>query len=108
MINHFFNFLIEIETVHHDDIATAEAGNFDVSAHTDDLEEFAVSCAGMGFFHLDDVVKVVFQPFHQYGTSCILTADGTLGRPGIVRIAPVKATMKPAPAERLTSRIVIG
>ena len=32
---------------------------------------------------------------------------GTFGRPGMVMISPVFTTMKPAPAETLTSRTVI-
>ena len=34
----------------------------------------------------------------------MLSAEGTLGRPGMVMISPQIATMKPAPAERRTSR----
>ena len=33
------------------------------------------------------------------------SAAGTLGSPGMVMISPVRQTMKPAPAETLTSRI---
>ena len=39
-------------------------------------------------------------------STSILTAAGTFGRPGIVMIAPVRATMKPAPAEILRLRTV--
>ena len=42
------------------------------------------------------------------GKTSILSAAGTFGRPGIVKIEPVKATIKPAPAEILTSFIVIS
>ena len=34
----------------------------------------------------------------------IESAAGTFGRPGMVMISPQMATMKPAPAERRTSR----
>ena len=34
------------------------------------------------------------------------SAAGTLGRPGMVRISPVRATRKPAPAETLIFRTV--
>ena len=37
----------------------------------------------------------------------ILSAAGAFGSPGIVIISPVKTTIKPAPAERVTSRTVI-
>ena len=36
-----------------------------------------------------------------------MTAAGTFGRPGIVIIEPVNATMNPAPEDNLTSLIVI-
>ena len=39
--------------------------------------------------------------------TCIFSADGTLGRPGIVMMSPVLATRKPAPALTLRSRTVI-
>ena len=38
--------------------------------------------------------------------SSIKTAAGTFGKPGIVIMAPVNGTMKPAPADNLTSLIV--
>ena len=37
----------------------------------------------------------------------IFSAAGTFGRPGIVIMSPVSATMKPAPAETLRLRTVI-
>ena len=43
-----------------------------------------------------------------YYSSSIFTAAGTLGNPGIVIIEPVKATTNPAPADNLTSLIVIS
>ena len=36
----------------------------------------------------------------------ILLAAGTLGRPGIVIMSPLKATINPAPIEGFSSRIV--
>ena len=39
-------------------------------------------------------------------STSILNADGALGRPGIVIIAPVRTTINSAPAESLTSRTV--
>ena len=41
------------------------------------------------------------------GVTSIFSAAGTLGRPGIVMMSPVSATMKPAPAETLRLRTVM-
>ena len=40
-------------------------------------------------------------------STSIFSAAGTLGRPGIFIIVPVKATIKPAPADTVRSLIVI-
>ena len=39
-----------------------------------------------------------------FSSTSIRSAAGTFGRPGIVMMSPVSATMKPAPAETWTVR----
>ena len=39
-------------------------------------------------------------------STSIFSAEGTLGRPGMVIISPVRATIKPAPADTLTFLMV--
>ena len=41
-----------------------------------------------------------------FSSTSIFSAEGTLGRPGMVMISPVRATMKPAPAETFRLRTV--
>ena len=41
-----------------------------------------------------------------FSSTSIFSAAGTLGRPGMVRMSPVRATMNPAPAETFTFRTV--
>ncbi len=102
MRDNFLDAVIEVRSIKHDHSPAAEALNLDISAYPDNLEFLAPFIAGMGLFHLHDIVKLVIS---YHGSSSILTAKGFLGRPGIVITSPVKGTMKPAPAERLISRI---
>lgn len=102
MRDNFLDALIEVRSIKHDHSPAAEALDFNIRAYPDDLEFLAPFIAGMGLFHLHDVVKLVIG---YHGSSSILTAKGFLGRPGIVITSPVKGTIKPAPAERLISRI---
>lgn len=95
---------VEFIAVDHDDVPASEAHDFDIRADPDDLETFASLETRVGFFHLHLIVELVID---YHGSSSIFTAAGTLGRPGIVMIAPVKGTTKLAPAERLTSRMVM-
>ena len=88
--------------VKHHHIATSKAQDFDVRTDANDLESFGMGEARMRTLHLDFVIKGVLGNYH--GLSSILTAAGTLGRPGMVKTAPVRGTTKRAPAERRTSR----
>ena len=102
MGDNFLDAVIEVRSVKHDHSPAAETLNLDISAYPDNLEFLAPFIAWMRLFHLHDIVKLVIS---YHGSSSILTAKGFLGRPGIVITSPVKGTMKPAPAERLISRM---
>ena len=52
-----------------------------------------------------DQNRPVITPF---ASTSIFSAAGRFGRPGIVMMSPVSATMKPAPAEILRLRTVIS
>ena len=41
-----------------------------------------------------------------FSSTSMASAAGVLGRPGMVRMSPVRATMNPAPAETFTFRTV--
>ena len=102
MAKNLFNARVEMIAIKHHDIPTPKTKYFDISSHADDLKPFAPSEARMGALHFYFVIKGIFGNYH--GLSSIFTAAGTLGRPGIVRTAPVRGTTKRAPAERRTSR----
>lgn len=104
MSDDFFNLTVEFVAVDHHHIATSEAHDFNIGPDADDLERLAPSETGMGTLHLHFIVEIILGDCHA-GISSILTAAGTLGRPGIVKIEPVSGMMNRAPAERLTSRM---
>lgn len=104
MGDNFLDAVIEVRSVKHNHSPAAETLNLDISAYPDNLEFLAPFIARMRLFHLHDIVKLVIG-YGYHGSSSILTAKGFLGRPGIVITSPVKGTMKPAPAERLISRM---
>ena len=97
------NRMIEFVAIHHDDIATPHATNFDVRASADYLESFRMRRARVGLFHLYLVKKSVFYNFH--GSSSIRTALGVLGSPGILKMVPERGITKLAPAATSKSRI---
>jgi hypothetical protein len=55
----FFDLPVEAVAVDHDDVSAAEAPDFDVGAHPNDLETPGMGGAGMGFFHLDLVKEAI-------------------------------------------------
>ena len=88
--------------VKHHYIATSKAQDFNIRADANYLKSLGMGEARMGTFHLHFVIKGVLGDYH--GLSSILTAAGILGRPGMVKTAPVRGTTKRAPADRRTSR----
>lgn len=99
----FFDFAIKFIAVDHHHIATSQTHDFDVGPNADDLESFAPSKARMGPFHLHFIIKVILRDLY-HGSSSMTSARGTFGKPGIVKMVPVKGMMKPEPVARLTSR----
>ena len=65
----------------------------------------AVRAAG-GFYLLRFVRSQKSPLMRPFSSTSIFSAAGTLGRPGMVMIAPVSATIKPAPAETFSPRTV--
>ena len=59
MGQNFEDSMVEGIAIEHDDIAAAKAFDFDVCAHTHDLETLGTSRAGMRLLHLNFVVKLV-------------------------------------------------
>ena len=100
-----FDLGIEGRAIDHHHVAAAEAHDFDIGADAGDLKPFAPSEARVWFLHLHFVIEGVFGDFHY--RSSIMTAAGTFGKPGIVKMEPVSGMTKLAPAERRTSRIWI-
>lgn len=95
--------MIEFVAINHDDVSASEALYFNISSESNDLETFRMRIAWVRFFHFNLIEEIVFGNYH--GSFSILTAAGSLGRPGIVIIDPVRGITKLAPLERLTSRM---
>ena len=102
----FLKAFVELIAVDQKHLAAAEAFHLYISPQSKDLKPLAASRARVAFFHFDFIVKGRIRDHH--GSSSIFTAAGTLGRPGIVRIFPVKGITKLLPAARRTSRMEMG